>query len=102
MRVQNLIVRQSINMTLSRRGFDALAYIDCAEKIQKKGIMMGGRMLHHENGQTHSAPYGTEPDHVSHVLHSTSPVAYFYIRTQKTMSIGRRVLNELLIEGKCF
>ena len=51
-------------MALSRRGRDALAYINCEDLIVRNGIPMGARMLHDPNCHKHAVPYGVGPDHV--------------------------------------
>lgn len=51
-------------MALSRRGRDALAYIDCEDVIVGNGIPMHSRMLHDTDCKTHPIPYGTDADHV--------------------------------------
>ena len=51
-------------MALSRRGRDALAYIDCEDVIVQNGIPMRARMLHDTDCHTHPVPYGTAPEHV--------------------------------------
>ena len=52
-------------MALSRRGRDALAYINCEDVIVQNGIPMRARMLHDTDCHTHPVPYGTAPEHVS-------------------------------------
>jgi kynurenine 3-monooxygenase len=51
-------------MALSRRGRDALAYVNCEDVIVRNGIPMGARMLHDVNCHTTAVPYGINPDHV--------------------------------------
>ena len=63
-RTQKMVKGRSINMALSRRGRDALAYVNCEETIVRNGIPMHARMLHDLNCHTTSVPYGTDPDHV--------------------------------------
>ena len=63
-RTQKVVKGRSINMALSRRGRDALAYIDCEDVIVRNGIPMRARMLHDLDCSTHPVPYGTRPDHV--------------------------------------
>lgn len=52
-------------MALSRRGRDALAYVDCETTIVNNGIAMRARMIHDLDCSTHSINYGTRPEHVS-------------------------------------
>ncbi|CAF4843629.1 unnamed protein product [Rotaria socialis] len=77
-RTQKVVKGRSINMALSRRGRDALAYVDCETTIVNNGIAMRARMIHDLDCTKHSIPYGTRPDH-------------------EILSIDRRVLNELLL-----
>lgn len=55
---------RSINMALSRRGRDALAYINFEKTIVRNGVPMRARMLHNLKGRTKVVPYGTKPEHV--------------------------------------
>jgi kynurenine 3-monooxygenase len=66
-RTQKVVKGRSINMALSRRGRDALAYVNCEDVIVRNGIPMRARMLHDLNCHTHAVPYGTSPDHVIHL-----------------------------------
>ncbi len=59
-----MVKGRSINMALSRRGRDALAYVNCEDVIVRNGIPMGARMLHDVNCHTTPVPYGISPDHV--------------------------------------
>jgi kynurenine 3-monooxygenase len=54
-------------MALSRRGRDALAYVNCEDVILRNGIPMRARMLHDLNCHTHPVPYGISPDHVTYL-----------------------------------
>jgi hypothetical protein len=63
-RKQKVVIGRSINMALSRRGRDALAYINCEDVIVQNGIPMHARMLHDTDCHTHPVPYGTAPEHV--------------------------------------
>ncbi|CAF3682060.1 unnamed protein product [Rotaria sp. Silwood1] len=45
-------------MALSRRGRDALAYINCEKMIVRTGVPLYARMMHDENGRTCVLPYG--------------------------------------------
>ena len=51
-------------MALSRRGRDALAYVNCEDVIVRNGIAMHARMLHDLNCRKSAVPYGIRPDHV--------------------------------------
>lgn len=64
-RTQKVVKGRSINMALSRRGRDALAYIDSEDVVVNNGIPMHSRMLHDVDCYTHAVPYGTQVDHVS-------------------------------------
>jgi kynurenine 3-monooxygenase len=55
---------RSINMALSRRGRDALAYVNCEDVIVRNGISMRARMLHDLNCHKQTVPYGIRPEHV--------------------------------------
>ncbi|UJR38358.1 hypothetical protein I4U23_031028 [Adineta vaga] len=81
-RKQKIVKGRSINMALSRRGRDALAYVNCEDVIVQNGIPMHSRMLHDLNCHTTSVRYGTHPDH-------------------EIISIDRRILNELLLDEAC-
>ncbi len=59
-----MVKGRSINMALSRRGRDALAYVNCEDLVVRNGISMRARMLHDSNCHTQAVPYGTRPDHV--------------------------------------
>ena len=67
-RTQKVVKGRSINMALSRRGRDALAYINCEDVIVRNGIPMHSRMLHDADCDTHAVPYGTASEHVSKCL----------------------------------
>ncbi|CAF3136199.1 unnamed protein product [Rotaria socialis] len=81
-RNQKVVKGRSINMALSRRGRDALAYINCEDVIVRNGIPMRARMLHDLKCHTAAVPYGTKPEH-------------------EIISIDRRILNELLLDEAC-
>jgi kynurenine 3-monooxygenase len=66
---------RSINMALSRRGRDALAYVNCEDVIVRNGIAMRARMLHDLNCHTQPVPYGTRPDHV---IGKKSKIKFFF------------------------
>ena len=66
-RTQTMVKGRSINMALSRRGRDALGYVNCEDVVVRNGIPMGARMLHDLNGNTKAVPYGIRPEHVTHL-----------------------------------
>ncbi|CAF5089061.1 unnamed protein product, partial [Rotaria sp. Silwood1] len=78
-RNQETIRGRSINMALSRRGLDSLAYINCEEIIARSGVPLYARMMHDENGRTcvlPYGPYGMDSNHVRcptyvYFIHST-------------------------------
>ncbi|CAF1068344.1 unnamed protein product [Rotaria sordida] len=78
-RTQKVVKGRSINMALSHRGRNALAYIDCENIIVRNGIAMRARMLHDVKCRTKAVPYGSRPEH-------------------ENISIDRRILNELLLD----
>lgn len=78
-RKMKVVVGRSINMAISARGREGLKRIDAEERITSKGIEMYSRMLHDLNGNTNAVPYGKE--------------------TECILSIDRRYLNELLLNG---
>ena len=64
-RTQKFVKGRSINLALSRRGREALAYVGCEKLVLEMGIAMHSRMIHEIDGQTHVLPYGFNSDHVS-------------------------------------
>ena len=81
-RLAKVVSGRSINMAMSERGREALKRIDAEESISSKGIEMYSRMIHDKIGQTHPVPYGKT--------------------SQCLLSIDRRFLNELLLNGSNF
>ena len=63
-RTQKVVKGRSINMALSRRGRDALAYVNCEDTVVRNGIPMRARMLHDLNCHKTAVPYGMSPDDV--------------------------------------
>jgi len=63
-RTQKVVKGRSINMALSVRGRNALAYVNCEDVVVRNGIPMHSRMLHDTNCHKQAVPYGTNPDHV--------------------------------------
>ncbi|MCR5887947.1 FAD-dependent monooxygenase [Hymenobacter sp. J193] len=51
---------RSINLALSDRGWRALEGVGIAEEIRQVGIPMYGRVMHDQQGQLTSQPYGTK------------------------------------------
>lgn len=54
-------------MALSRRGRDALAYINCEDLVVENGIAMRARMLHSVDCHRTPVPYGIKPEHVNRI-----------------------------------
>jgi kynurenine 3-monooxygenase len=71
---------RSINMALSRRGRDALAYVNCEDVIVENGIPMHSRMLHDTNCHTEAVPYGIGPDHVIYLNKITKKSFYHLVK----------------------
>lgn len=79
-RKMKVVVGRSINMAISARGREGLKRIGAEERITSKGIEMYSRMLHDTSGKTDAVPYGK--------------------KTECILSIDRRYLNELLLNGR--
>ena len=79
-RRMKVVVGRSINMAISERGREGLRGIGAEEAITSKGIEMYARMLHDTHGNMSAVPYGK--------------------KGQAILSIDRRYLNELLLNGK--
>lgn len=75
-----LVQGRSINLALSVRGRAALAEVDLEEELLKHGIPMKGRMLHDLNGKRTFVPYDAG-------------------RKQCIFSVGRKFLNEILLNA---
>ena len=71
-RQQKVVLGRSINLALSRRGRDALRYVDLETEVVNNGIPMYGRMIHDVSGNRRPIPYGTK-DQVS--LYNSVPLA---------------------------
>ena len=78
-RKMKVVAGRSINMAMSVRGREGLKRINAEEAITSKGIEMYTRMLHDTLGNMTSVPYGKS--------------------SQCILSIDRRYLNELLLNG---
>lgn len=81
-RKMKVVAGRSINMAMSVRGREGLKRINAEEAITSKGIEMYTRMLHDTRGNMTSVPYGKS--------------------SQCILSIDRRYLNELLLNGNFF
>lgn len=79
-RTSELVQGRSINLALSERGRKALATVGLEDVILSNAIPMKGRMLHHING-------------------SRSVVIYDPCTKQCLYSVGRKLLNEILLNG---
>jgi kynurenine 3-monooxygenase len=81
-RQMKVVIGRSINMAMSVRGREGLRGIGAEEAITSKGIEMYSRMLHDTRGNTNAVPYGKQSECI--------------------LSIDRRYLNELLLNGMHF
>lgn len=79
-RTAELVVGRSINLALSNRGRAALRDVGLEETLINHGLPMRGRMLHDLAGNRKIVPY----DHVSN---------------QAIYSVGRKYLNEVLLNA---
>jgi kynurenine 3-monooxygenase len=79
-RTAELVIGRSINLALSARGRKALAEVGLEEKLLEHGIPMYARMIHDLNGAQKVIPYDR----------STNQAIY---------SVGRKFLNEVLLDG---
>ncbi|KAJ3043069.1 kynurenine 3-monooxygenase, mitochondrial precursor [Rhizophlyctis rosea] len=70
---------RSINLALSVRGISALKGVGADELVMKTAIPMKGRMIHTNEGQLASQPYGVFGEHIN--------------------SIDRKLLNEHLLDS---
>lgn len=80
-RTAELVIGRSINLALSARGRKALAEVGLEDKLLEHGIPMYARMIHDLNGNRKVIPY----DRQTH---------------QAIYSVGRKYLNEILLNGK--
>lgn len=80
-RSSELVQGRSINLALSQRGRKALAEVGLEEEVLSTAIPMRGRMLHDIKGKT-------------------SVVLYDPCTNQCLYSVGRKQLNEILLNGK--
>ena len=77
-RNQEIIAGRSINLSLSERGWKALAHVGIDEEVRRMAIPMHGRMIHGEDGETNFQPYGKDG--------------------QAIYSVSRGGLNQILLE----
>ena len=77
-RNQEIIAGRSINLSLSERGWKALAHVGIDDEVRKMAIPMHGRMIHGEDGETNFQPYGKDG--------------------QAIYSVSRGGLNQILLE----
>lgn len=80
-RTAELVIGRSINLALSARGRKALAEVGLEEKLLEHGIPMYARMIHDLDGTTKVIPYDR----------ATNQAIY---------SVGRKFLNEVLLDGE--
>lgn len=82
-RQAELVIGRSINLALSARGRKALREVGLEDDLLQHGIPMRGRMLHDLKGRTKCIPYDV----------NTNQCIY---------SVGRKHLNEVLLNGNCY
>lgn len=80
-RTAELVIGRSINLALSARGRKALEEVGLEKKMLDHGIPMYARMIHDRDGNRKVIPY----DRKGH---------------QAIYSVGRKYLNEVLLDGK--
>lgn len=79
-RLSELSQGRSINLALSARGRKALAAVGLEDKVMASAIPMRGRMLHDTQGRR-------------------TVVIYDPCNQQCLYSVGRKVLNDILLNG---
>ena len=79
-RTAELVVGRSINLALSMRGRKALAEVGLEGELLKHGLPMKGRMLHDIKGNLKAVMYDNNTN-------------------QTIFSVGRKHLNEVLLNG---
>lgn len=93
---------RSINLAMSIRGRSALREVGLEDEIIKNhGLPMEARMIHKLDGTTYQIPYG-QKGQVNKVKHFQRKsvlncLHYFF---QCIYSVGRRFVNEVLLNGK--
>lgn len=75
------MIGRSINLALSARGRKALAEVGIEENLLEHGIPMFSRMIHNMDGTSKVIPYDRKSN-------------------QAIYSVGRKYLNEVLLDGK--
>jgi kynurenine 3-monooxygenase len=80
-RTAELVIGRSINLALSARGRKALAEVGLENKLLEHGIPMHARMIHNVDGTTKVIPYDRKSN-------------------QAIYSVGRKYLNEVLLDGE--
>lgn len=80
-RTAELVIGRSINLALSARGRKALAEVGLEKKLLEHGIPMHARMIHNVDGSRKEIPYDRRTN-------------------QAIYSVGRKYLNEVLLDGK--
>lgn len=79
-RTAELVIGRSINLALSARGRKALAEVGLEQKLLEHGIPMYARMIHNLDGTRNVIPYDRNK--------------------QAIYSVGRKYLNEVLLNGE--
>lgn len=74
------MIGRSINLALSARGRKALAEVGLENKLLDHGIPMYARMIHDRDGNKKVIPYDRRTN-------------------QAIYSVGRKYLNEVLLDG---
>ena len=59
---------RSINLGLSKRGMQALRRVGLLETVLERSVVMEGRVIHSENGNTRFQPYGKNAEEVLHSI----------------------------------
>jgi kynurenine 3-monooxygenase len=86
---------RSINLALSSRGLLPLEELGLAEQIKQIAIPMHGRMMHDQNGNLSSLPYGKEGQYINSVSRGDLNIALMNAAEQKGVSFefNLRCLN---------
>lgn len=77
------MIGRSINLALSARGRKALAEVGLEKKLLEHGIPMRARMIHNTDGTQNVIPYDRRSN-------------------QAIYSVGRKYLNEVLLDGEFY
>lgn len=59
---------RSINLALSKRGFDALENVGLKQEVMSNAISMKGRVMHSKEGELSFQPYGKDPSEVLYAV----------------------------------